>query len=272
MKYFLIGAVIVLIMVFLFLENTLLVTSHHHLDITKGAALKIAHLSDIHNTKNLSLQRQIIKKLKSEQPDIIVITGDLIDSRRRDVQAACDFIRKFRKLAPIYYVPGNHEARGQNSFSALTAELEKLNVITLLDENILVKEKINLIGIKDPRFYHPNKDPNINGQRVLKTLKPLVRAEFFNLLLTHRPELIDYYESSDIDLALCGHAHGGQIRLPYFGGLFAPGQGALPKLTSGMHLKGRMKMIISRGIGNSLFPFRIFNRPELVIITMGQQL
>ncbi len=90
----------------------------------------------------------------------------------------------------------------------------------------------------------------------------------YTVLLSHRPEQLDVYTANGTDLALCGHAHGGQIRLPFIGGLFAPNQGFFPKYTAGVHQKGRTKMVVSRGLGNSLAPLRINNRPELVVLTL----
>lgn len=89
-----------------------------------------------------------------------------------------------------------------------------------------------------------------------------------NVLLSHRPELIYAYEEAGMDLVLSGHAHGGQVRLPFMGGLIAPNQGIFPKYTSGIHNVGDTSMVISRGLGNSIIPFRIFNRPELVVVIL----
>jgi hypothetical protein len=93
----------------------------------------------------------------------------------------------------------------------------------------------------------------------------------YTVLLSHRPELFDAYAANGIDLALCGHAHGGQIRLPLIGGLFVPNQGLSPKYSEGVHEKGQTKMAVSRGLGNSIAPVRINNRPELVVITLSTE-
>jgi predicted MPP superfamily phosphohydrolase len=90
----------------------------------------------------------------------------------------------------------------------------------------------------------------------------------YRILLSHRPELIDVYEKNSINLVLSGHAHGGQFRIPFIGGLIAPDQGFFPKYTEGLYRVGETKLIVSRGLGNSIIPFRINNRPELVVITL----
>ena len=90
----------------------------------------------------------------------------------------------------------------------------------------------------------------------------------FSLVLSHRPELLPAYAEAGADLVLSGHAHGGQVRLPGIGGLFAPGQGILPRLTSGVHARGETRLVVSRGLGNSAFPLRVFNPPEIVTVTL----
>ena len=100
-------------------------------------------------------------------------------------------------------------------------------------------------------------------------LKALVdKDDGFTLLLSHRPELFEVYVTCNADLVLSGHAHGGQFRLPFIGGLAAPNQGLFPKYDAGLFSEGKTKMIVSRGIGNSIFPFRFNNRPEVVLIEL----
>jgi len=116
------------------------------------------------------------------------------------------------------------------------------------------------LGIKD-------KSVNANYQKVLSVLSNVEKTDF-QILLSHRPELLSVYSQYDIDVVFTGHAHGGQIRIPFIGGVFAPHQGFFPKYTSGIHTQNNTTMIISRGLGNSTFPFRINNRPELVVVTL----
>jgi predicted MPP superfamily phosphohydrolase len=96
----------------------------------------------------------------------------------------------------------------------------------------------------------------------------LARGEDYTVLLSHRPELFDVYVQNGVDLVLSGHAHGGQFRVPFLGGLVAPNQGLFPQYDGGVYKSGKTTMIVSRGIGNSAFPFRINNRPELVIVEL----
>ncbi len=102
-------------------------------------------------------------------------------------------------------------------------------------------------------------------------LQTLVRDDKFNLLLSHRPELAENYERAGVSLALTGHAHGGQVRLPFVGGLVAPNQGFFPKYDAGLYRLGETKMIVSRGLGNSIIPVRVNNRPEIVVVELKAQ-
>jgi hypothetical protein len=224
---------------------------------------KILHISDLHNDEFGEGQDKLLEEISSIQHDIIVITGDLVDSRRTDIQTAMEFISRAIEIAPIYYVPGNHEARLEN-YPEISAQLSKAGVHVLENEALTLKgftSQITLMGISDPSFY-------LEEDAVEQHLGKLAEnnQEEFKILLSHRPELMDLYAKNKIDLVFSGHAHGGQIRLPFIGGLVAPDQGFFPKYTEGMYKEGNTIMVVSRGLGNSIFPIRVFNQPELVVV------
>ena len=231
---------------------------------------KIAHISDLHNTEIGKNNETLLNMLREAKPDIIAITGDLIDSRKTDVAAALHFAGEAVKIAPCYYVTGNHEARA-SEYDALKTGLIKLGVTVLENEKTELEregEKITLIGVKDPSF---SSDYLFHDEEAIMEaqLKALVdKDDGFTLLLSHRPELFDVYVTCNADLVLSGHAHGGQFRLPFMGGLAAPNQGLFPKYDAGLFSEGKTKMLVSRGIGNSIFPFRVNNRPEVILIEL----
>ena len=189
---------------------------------------------------------------------------------KTDVAAALHFAGEAVKIAPCYYVTGNHEAR-VSEYDALKTGLIKLSVTVLENEKTEVErdgEKITLIGVKDPSF---SSDYLFHDEEAImeSQLKALVdKDDGFTLLLSHRPELFDVYVTCNADLVLSGHAHGGQFRLPFIGGLAAPNQGLFPKYDAGLFSEGKTKMLVSRGIGNSIFPFRVNNRLEIVLIEL----
>ena len=225
----------------------------------------IAQVSDLHNKRFGKNQKRLIEKLKSINPDIIVITGDIIDRRTYNLDIALDFVREANDIAPMYYVSGNHEA-ASGKYLEIRNGLMQLGV-SVMDNEILDIEKndsiIKLIGIKDPIFLRSdNLGENADFMEATKTF------DEFKILLSHRPELLDWYAVYNIDLVFTGHAHGGQINIPFIGPLFAPQQGFFPEYVSGSYVFDNTTMIVSRGLGNSLLPLRINNKPEIVVVTL----
>lgn len=226
---------------------------------------RIVQLSDVHNK---DFGGKLSEKVKKLSPDIIVITGDLIDSRRTDISVSEKLIAELKPIAPIYYITGNHESR-ISSYPDLRNMLEK-NGVEVLDGKTVQIEKdgelISLTGIDDAMFFGSG---TLDEKKAVfrQKLKELAenRDDGFGILLSHRPELIDIYAECGFDLAFTGHAHGGQIRLPFVGGILTPNQGFFPEYDAGEFKKDGLTMIVSRGLGNSVFPFRIGNRPDIVL-------
>lgn len=224
---------------------------------------QILHISDLQSKTFGKGQKRLIRKAENAAADAIFITGDLIDANRTDMEAAMDLIKRLTYIAPVYYVSGNHEfGSGLYEDFILFLEMEGVHVLENTSEKLeRGGEKIDILGLADIRA-------NKNYSFVLRKLAKNANEDF-SILLSHRPELLELYASVGIDLTFSGHAHGGQIRLPFIGALFAPNQGFLPKLTSGLYYKENSSLVVSRGLGNSKFPFRIFNRPELVIVRLN---
>lgn len=219
---------------------------------------KVAHISDLHN--DISKSKQLIKLLKKSNPNVIAITGDIIDSNNTNISGALDFVEEIVKIAPCYYVTGNHEAWIGN-YDYLKEQLLKLGIIVLEDMAVEINvsgKKIKLIGVNDPSF----------SSNVKTKLERLSDDELYSILLSHRPELFDIYVECNINLVLSGHAHGGQVRIPFIGGLGAPDQGLFPKYDSGLYTLDNTKMIVSRGVGNSIIPIRFNNQPEMILIEL----
>lgn len=233
---------------------------------------RIAHVSDLHNTEMGQNNEKLLKMIKSAEPNIIVITGDMIDSRNTKVDVALNFAAEAVKIAPCYFVKGNHEVR-VTEYEELRNGLIDLGVIVLEDEKNEIEkqgEEIVIVGVDDPSAQNDYlfDDSQLLMDSKLKTLK---EDYSFTVLLSHRPELFDVYVDNDIDLVFSGHAHGGQFRLPFIGGLIAPHQGLLPEYDSGIYTEENTNMVVSRGIGNSLFPFRFNNRPEVILIELQRR-
>ncbi|HHX6348267.1 TPA: metallophosphoesterase [Pseudomonas aeruginosa] len=227
--------------------------------------LTIAHLSDIHLPKNASTVPNLIRLVAAQSPDLILITGDWVD-RTADVSTCGldELCKALSAIGPTYAVTGNHEM--ENSGLAQWRMILQENGVGLVDNTYAVLEKdgqsLALMGLANGVPYSPNRFEGLDSFQALP-----------KILLAHHPELWPSYCDNSYairpDLVLSGHAHGGQIRLPWIGGLLAPNQGFFPKYTSGHYAADNgTQMIVSRGLGNSIFPVRVFNRPHLPVITL----
>lgn len=242
--------------------NGAVVTTEYELDAGLDGELVIAQVSDLHNAVFGRGNEKLLAQLRAAEPDVIVFTGDTVDSRRTDVDAAAELIAAAAEISPVYCVTGNHEAR--IDFGAVEERLESAGAVYLRNEAVSLGG-VTLAGIDDPAFV---KSGGTAAERAESLLEKLPETEGFTVLLAHRPELAETYVETGVSLVLSGHAHGGQIRLPFIGGLYAPTQGFFPEYDAGLYELGDTAMIVSRGLGNSLFPLRINNRPELVVISI----
>ena len=231
---------------------------------------RIAHVSDLHNTEMGKDNEKLLDMLQEADPDIIAITGDIIDSRNTDIDVALQFTKDAMEIAPCYYVTGNHEAR-VSEYDELKEGMIELGVAVLEDVHINLEqsgETISLLGVNDPSFQTDYLFGDSETVMQSKLHEITNEEDTYTILLSHRPELFEVYTESKVDLVLSGHAHGGQFRLPFVGGLVAPNQGLFPKYDAGLYTEENTNMVVSKGIGNSILPFRFNNRPEVILIEL----
>ena len=271
---FVVAFVLVVLIVWTLWGNTALEVNEYEVvsdRIPQGfEGFRIAQVSDLHNAEFGEGNEKLIQLLSQTDPDIIVLTGDLIDSRHTDIEIALDFARQAIKLAPVYYVSGNHEARVRE-YEDLKMGLAEAGVVILENQNVQITregESITLMGIDDPSFQEDYLfgDSESVARQAIEDLQN--ESDGYTILLSHRPELFDLYVDTGMDLVFSGHAHGGQFRLPFVGGLVAPNQGFFPKFDEGRFTEENTTMIVSRGVGNSIIPVRFNNRPEIVLVTL----
>ena len=225
----------------------------------------IVHLSDLHNASFGEGQRPLLEEIRRQTPDIIVITGDIIDSK--NYLHALTLVRGAAEIAPMFYATGNHEAH-TGGYPLLEAEMAACGAHILRNTYVKLTRKsstILLAGADDPSFKPFRKTAAVMSEN-LQAIQ--LNYDFFTILLSHRPDLLRVYAAFGFDVVLCGQAHGGQIRLPRGRGLIAPNQGLFPRYTAGLHRTGRTQMVISRGLGNRLLPLRVNNRPELLCLKL----
>lgn len=267
--------ILVIYSVWLYHENNIInVTSYDITDCNvpkKFDGFKIVQISDFHNTTLGNDNDILIYDIKKEKPDIIIITGDYIDSYHTERDISERLAKRLVEIAPVYYVTGNHESRMPDELRKLLKYFKNIGVTVLRNDQRIIQrgnEKIKICGIDDPDFSGSTKDIKEYGYEALKKINLLKTDDTYTILLSHRPEIFDMYCKSGVNLVFCGHAHGGQFRLPLIGPIYAPSQGFLPKYTEGLHHYDNTNMVISRGLGQSSIPFRINNSPELVVAVL----
>ena len=223
----------------------------------------IVQISDLHNKLFGKEQSRLLEAIRTADPDMIVVTGDIVDSMKTDLSPVFSFAQGAAKIAPVYYVTGNHEHRlSEEDYWELMDGLENAGVTVLKNRLVTVDngegETIDLVGLLDldmTSYALPDILENADKSRL-------------QILLAHQPEHAAFFAECGADLIFAGHAHGGQVRLPLIGGLYAPGQGVFPEYTAGPYEIGESCLIVSRGLGNSGYTFRVFNRPEVVVVTL----
>ena len=226
---------------------------------------RIVHLTDLHNKVFAEENEALLREVRALEPDIIVLTGDFIDaSNHTNVEDALLFMRQIPEVAPTYYVYGNHEHYlSKEVLSSFEEKIKEYGVHFLYNETVQIESQtgqtLSLIGLDDLSLQ----------ANILKTLADEAPDDF-QILLAHEPQYLrTYYAETGVDLVFSGHAHAGQWRIPFtHQGLYAPDQGFLPEFTDGVYTEGDTTMYLSRGLGNSGFPLRLFNHPEIVCVTL----
>lgn len=230
---------------------------------------KIVHLSDLHGHEYGEDSRELVERVARENPDLIVITGDLIDQKSQlDMVPA--LARGLSAVAPTYYVTGNHEwALGSKTVKELKALLGEGGVTVLSNRWEAVErngDRLALAGVDDPNGYADQTTPEELYAWIQEDSPGL-----FTLLLAHRNDRFPQYAAAGYDFVLSGHGHGGIVRLPFLGGLIGTNRRLFPQWTSGLYAQGDSVLFVSRGLGNNTVPFqgfRLFNRPELAVVTL----
>ena len=271
--------VIVLIAVFLYFQNNTIDITRYRLQSKEiKEKIKIVQLSDLHSKPF----RKALNKTREQHPDIIVITGDYINDHGKNYEKMLAFGKELLTIAPVYYITGNHERR-LPYFADLMEDLENIGFCVLLDEikSVAINgTTINLLGLDENQASFEDYRARRKGTFAYKDMSSLFgkfsALSGYKIVLSHFPENFEMikemgYNQYDFDLQLSGHAHGGQFILPFIGPVYSPGQGLFPKYARGSHGE-RPMLIVSRGLGNAEFPFRLFNHPEINVITVTKVL
>lgn len=243
---------------FIWFSNNKIGLSEYEVSSEKApeGGVKILHLSDLHGKSFGKDNGKLLKIVESARPDFIAFTGDIIHKyREKDLSAALSFVEKAARVAPFIFVSGNHEMRSTH-FRGFKEKLIAAGAV--VPDN----ETVEICGVSVTGL-------NAADCKNNEVFKIAPQTEKLKILLAHMPQYFVRYARAGYDLVLSGHAHGGQWRVPFTRvGVYAPGQGLFPKYCSGRHICGGTHMIISRGLGNSECPLRLFNRPEAIIVNI----
>jgi uncharacterized protein len=252
-----------------------------------AGGLRLAVVADLHQSTYGAANSGLLGAVHSARPDLIAVTGDLVDLRRWDEGWLRTLVRGLTAAAPVFACLGNHEAgfgetnevgRFVGVMEACGARVLRGTSVTFWEERGDIvggaggRGRVVLCGLDDPllqqrgrRLIRPRLE---KWKRDLTVLRRGLPADAFTILVSHRPEQLAAYAAAGFDLVLCGHAHGGQVRLPLLGPLFAPEQGLFPRYTAGLHEAGGTMMVVSRGLSRGSWKPRLWNKPEVVVAVL----
>lgn len=226
--------------------------------------LRLVQLTDLHGHMFKGKLDTLFNLIKNDTPDLIVLTGDMIDRHTTHIDETVRLIQKLTTLAPVYAVLGNHEV-GHPKQAVFLDQLKKIGVTTLINTHVVLDwhdRPIQIVGVND----HSSEQANL-----LEAFSGVKHAPF-TILLSHSPSIVDDLTTEPAQLILCGHTHGGQIRLPLIGALISPGEGIFPKRTKGMfNLSSERALYIDSGLGMSRLPIRLFNQSQYTVFYLGNE-
>ena len=258
-------SLLILIILFFVFSIPKLETTYHTLETEKvQEEIKVVVLADLHSSEYGKNQSELVNAIKNQKPDLILMPGDIVDDIR-DRTPCTILLNQIKEIAPMYYIYGNHEMK-ISVRQSVTEYLQGFGVNIVFNTFVDVPVKnttLRIFGLQDPQ----EKTPPDTWLRAINELSNQVDNKY-SILLSHRPTFINEYKKTKFDLILCGHAHGGQWRMPWGGqGIFSSDEGLFPKYTSGAFNLGTPTMIVSRGLCKNYIP-RLFNRPEILSITI----
>lgn len=272
-------AIAMVIGIFCYYQNNKISITNLKVKSNVNKSIRIVQISDLHSKEFGKDNNILYKAIMNQKPDIIVATGDLIDSNMKRINEIIEFCSRLNKKVPIYYILGNNEMRCSR-VNEIVEKLKQKNINVLENEIATIKIKdniINILGLAEKRvdkgeMFYSKINSRYEIENVENLFRKLENLKGIKIVLSHYPENFEYvgnysYNKYNFDIMFSGHAHGGQFILPGLGGVFAPGQGLFPKYYKGIY-GNKNKLVVSRGLGNSGFPLRLFNRPNLVIVDL----
>lgn len=276
--------VLILFILYIIYENHVFKVTRYHIESKKLVGLKedinIVVLADLHNHVYGKKNEKLIHAIDEEQPDMILIAGDMIVAKPGEsLDVSIDLIKQLAKKYPIYYGMGNHEYRMKiypeqynGMYKTYLKEIQHNNVKILDNKSVRITIKgttLNIHGLEIEREYYKRFKKAELEDNYINSLIGKPSKEEYNILLAHNPEYFKSYAKWGADMTLAGHIHGGLIRLPFLGGLASPQVEFFPKYDGGQFYEGESTMILSRGLGTHTINIRVNNRAELISIKLS---
>lgn len=275
-KHRIISYIVIIIIICVLLFALDLILSQKYISVTRyiyknseiKQNFKIVQLTDLHNYQFGSKNQRLISKVKAESPDVIFLTGDMLNADEERTDILMNLIQQLVKIAPVYASLGNHEIEyvQLSGNRDLIAQMEEAGAV-VLDKEYLDME-INGQEVRLGGVYGYVLSPDDKEDPEQTFMKEFQDTDRFKILLSHVPEGLLLWKSMehwDVDLVFSGHVHGGQVRIPFVGGLYDPEEGYFPTYTKGMFECGNGTMVLSAGLGSSRGVPRVNNLPELVV-------
>lgn len=272
------GAIILVLFVTLviwgvYCDNTIAITNYCVNNTKNDAKLKFVVITDLHNKEYGEKNADLAELVKEQNPDFIAVCGDMVNRGGPDTTKMKDVLEKLSKIAPTYCCLGNHERDNAAKFGTdFKSETNSTGAVLLDNEYIKFTKNgksVLIGGMSDYpyyEFYTP--DDDVPSRTLWEEFAEKAKNNF-TILLHHQPEYIaEDAKKTDIDLIVCGHTHGGQIQLPFIGGVIAPNQGLFPKYDKGEFDLDGTKMIVCAGLSNTVFIPRINNQVEIGVVTI----
>lgn len=272
-KAIILGLIFVIVLNLILSQKYISVTRYEYKNPRITEDFRVVHLTDLHNYQFGTKNRRLVEKVREETPDLIFLTGDMLNEDETRTDICIDLVGKLVKIAPVYVSLGNHEIEYMNRVgnNNLISEIEQAGAVVLNEQYIDMEINGVPARLGGVYGYVLAPDETKNSEQVF--MEEFQDTDRFKILLSHVPEGLLLWKSMeywDVDLVFSGHIHGGQVRLPFVGGLYDPEEGYFPTYTKGMFKCGNGTMILSAGLGSSRGRLRINNFPEMVVCEIGK--
>ena len=260
----------------IFVQNRWLTTDKYEVTVpglpSAFDGAKILHLSDLHKKRYGDGFNNLLNSCRFLEPDYIFFTGDLFSRRETNVEPKIVLMQRLMKIAPVYYVIGNHEADAPDRAAALCTALENegVHVINNNTEYIVRDgQYIKITGAVLPQSHYRNSEGGFSQRteitpEIMNDIAGTADRSCVNILLAHDPLPFEVYAGWGADLTFSGHVHGGVVRLPLIGGVFSPERRFLPKYSKGVYRLGTKQLVVSAGLGK----FRLNNPSQIILVTL----